>query len=454
MKSPRVIQLVLGDLSRDARVRKTGQALITKGYDVVYVGLDTSFDRAAPEFYQKPELDGVKHYVINRHRKLYDRLLKRLQQINPLMGENDSIKTSILRAFTDNSAPLNERIRTLAVLPSYVAGFAAHKSGALRQIEEVRGRRINTPEREARYLLELEPDIIHAHDLSALAHVAPYLDSTNIKLIYDSHELETGRNWGNSPEEVRIANSELERTWIDKADRVITVSDGVGLAIQRNYPQVEPVIIENAQPRSNIRPNTPLKQRLNLPENHKVILYLGGITFGRGLELLLQAFSKLPERTHLAFMGKMAPDYQTNFDQLIADVGIDEERLHILGVQAYEDVIHQAYKADLGFNALELCCESYENALPNKFFEYVFAEVPVISTPQRDVALLIERYALGRIVPDKDVDALITGLREMLIENPHQIDAPKRKEFIDNHCWEAQSHKLFQLYADLGYEIT
>ena len=450
MANTRVIHFVLGDVHTDARVRKSGRTLRDLGYDVLYVGETPEPLLDEKRFFEAGNIDNCPHYVINDGRRIYDNVLRRLNSLNPLHVPHQKIKTSIRRAIVEEEVPLTHRFQALSLVPAYAMCLAARGIRPGKIWDRVNGFQ-NRATRIASELMNLKPDVIHAHDLSAFALIAPYCRAQQVKLVYDSHELERGRNAPRWTKEQRAEHILLETESIAQADAVITVSQSIATILHQTYPIKKPIVVPNAPPRSNLRENSPLRTRLGLPEDHKVILYLGGIMPGRGLDTLFEVMPRLPESVHLAFIGYPVRIFELDFDEMLQRADAVRHRIHLLGRKPYEDVIHEAFGADIGYNAIELTCESYENALPNKFFEYVFSNIPVISTQQADVVKLTESFGLGKIVPDRDLDTLVSTLTEMLFNKPFKIDEQRREEFIHEFCWENQSAKLEVLYSALTH---
>ena len=448
MSKARVIHFVLGNVQTDARVRKSGRALRDLGYDVIYVGEVRDPVLQQNRFFRSDDIDDCPHYQINDGRRIYDSAITQLNALNPLHIPNQKIKTSIWRALTENQSPPGDRIKALSLVPAYAACLVTRGIRPGDIWDRLHGFQTRAA-RISSELMNLKPDVIHAHDLDAFALIAPYCKANGVKLIYDSHELERGRNAPRWTELQRAAHAAREANAIQCADAVITVSQSIGKILAEAYSIPDPVIVPNSPLRANIRENSPLRARLQLPEDHKVLLYLGGIMPGRGLGNLFKILPRLPDNIHLAFIGYPVRIFERDFDEMLAHAASIRHRIHLLGRKTYENVIHEAYGADLGYNAIELTCESYENALPNKFFEYVFADIPVISTPQTDVVSLTDDFGLGAIVPDRDLESLTRVLKKMLADSPHEIDSAKRAKFIDEFCWENQSHKLEKLYSDL-----
>lgn len=448
MGKARVIHFVLGNVQTDARVRKSGRALRDLGYEVIYVGELRDPVLQQKRFFRSEDIDDCPHYQINDGRRIYDTAITHLNQLNPLHIPHQKIKTSIWRALRENGAKPLDRIQALSLVPAYATCLATRGIRPGDIWDRLHGFQTRAA-RIASELMNLKPDLIHAHDLDAFALIAPFCKANGVKLIYDSHELERGRNAPRWTEQQRAEHTALEQNSIGRADAVITVSQSIGEILKKTYSIPAPIIVPNSPPRANVRENTPLRVRLGLTDDHKVLLYLGGIMPGRGLETLFEILPDLPDTVHLAFIGYPVRIFEQGFEDMLSRAGSIRHRIHLLGRKPYEDVIYEAYGADLGYNAIELTCESYENALPNKFFEYVFANIPVISTPQADVVNLTRDFRLGEIVPDRDRAALTSTIKKMLFEAPHKIEAEKRVRFMDEYCWEKQSHKLERLYSDL-----
>ena len=73
-------------------------------------------------------------------------------------------------------------------------------------------------------ILDLSPQLIHAHDLSAFRFVAHAATGRDVPLIYDSHELERGRNAPDWSRARRRLHAWSERLTIGRASAVITVA--------------------------------------------------------------------------------------------------------------------------------------------------------------------------------------------------------------------------------------
>ena len=60
-----------------------------------------------------------------------------------------------------------------------------------------------------------------------------------------------------------------------------------------------------------------------------------------------------------------------------------------------DDLLAHTAEADVGVTLLQDTCENHRLALPNKLFEYIAAEVPVVASALPEVQRLIDAYGIG-----------------------------------------------------------
>lgn len=444
-----IIQMVLNEVVPDARVRRVGRSLRDAGHEVVYVGATKQYKRGGGFLLSAEALDGLDRYLINDPlARPYDRLLEQLNALNPLARSDRRVGDTFREALGGGGHSIGTRAATLALAAPYAAAWAVHKPGLLGRSAGLLQAGVK-PLRAARAVLGLHPKVIHAHDLMTFRLIAPSALAAGVPLIYDSHELESGRNAPLWSARQKRWHAFTERVSIGYAKRVITVAPAIADELAATYQIRRPAVVANAQPRANIRPNTPLRIRMGLPEDHRVILYLGGLQLGRGIRRLVDLVVGLGERVHAVLMGSVQPSFEAELQAILEAAGAARARIHLRPPVPYDDVIHEAWGADLGFNALELRCRSYELALPNKFFEYAFARVPIVSTPQQDVAALTEAYELGDVVAEDDAEALLAVARRRLLQRCEPPPEDRRQAFIQRYCWEAQEETLLGVYDEL-----
>jgi len=307
--------------------------------------------------------------------------------------------------------------------------------------------------RAYRLLKNDRADIYHAHDLNTLpvayfAHRA----SPGSKLVYDSHELYMERNMMKKRGRInKLLLTKIESLLIKKAHAVITVNESIALELSARYRINKPAVIMNAPHRISheiTSSDTNLREILNIPAANKLLLYLGGITFNRGLEELIQSLVYLRD-SYLVVMGYGPEQYKEELQGLAEKTGVGA-RFIFYGPVQHEDVVKYAASADLGVAPIKNSCLSYYLSLPNKLFEYVVAGIPVIGSDFPEIKRVIETYNIG-LTFDPDDPKDIARAANQIFKDPKKYNLmrenARRAAKILN--WENEAKKLTQLYEGL-----
>ena len=347
--------------------------------------------------------------------------------------------------------------------------FALYKEGfpILEQINKVKVRRFNIVTRRLgknRFILSLKyleclvrmtwsgikekPDIVHAHDLSGL--LIGYLIAffVNSNLIYDSHEFfsQSRHVEYHMPLIINIAKR-IEKNIACKADAIITVSNGIARELSKVLNIRRPIVIRNVPERSVAPSMLNLRQILRIPADATILIYIGAILPGRGVETFLRAFNNLElQNVYLVFLGS---EYMPNWlnVQLSDDV---KHRVKFLPPVHPKDVVPIARQADIGLHAIHGSYINHQLCLPNKLFEYIQAGLAVLVTDLPEMATIVRSYVVGRVFRDRDVDHLEKTMRKM-VENKNMLKKWRMasKVAAKELVWEKEKHKLLKLYFKL-----
>jgi len=246
----------------------------------------------------------------------------------------------------------------------------------------------------------LRPDAIQANDAVMLppAYVAARLAGAS--LIYDSHELATGVPYRSRPRAWTVAL--LEGWLIRRADAVVTVSDGIAdrltdrfqlrrrPAVVRNVP--DPALDGADGGRNAVHD---LRTLLSAP-GAPLVLHQGVMMRERGCESLLRAAAQLPD-PNVVFLGWGNDEYVAGLRRLANDLGITD-RVHFVPPVPLRALLAHTRQADLGVALLENTRENHRLALPNKLFEYMVAEVPVVASALPEMGRVVQGLGVGWVV--------------------------------------------------------
>jgi glycosyltransferase involved in cell wall biosynthesis len=289
------------------------------------------------------------------------------------------------------------------------------------------------------YLLFIRTDIFLACDLDTL--LANYLISRirKKKLIYDSHEYFT-----EVPELVGRKRTKKIWEWIEKNTMpnirfAYTVSQSIAMAYYQKYG-IKMEVIHNYPLKRKLSENNKVQLRTN---NENIIIYQGSVNMGRGLEIAILSM-KFLENSRLVIIGD--GDIKEDLIKLTLDAGLTD-KVTFTGRVSLNDLYKFTAQADLGISLEEDLGLNYRYALPNKLFDYIQAEVPVLVSDLPEMAAIVKKYDIGRTISAKDPRELAACFKSML-GNKDDLDRWKRnlKIAAGELCWENEEHKLLDFF--------
>ena len=279
---------------------------------------------------------------------------------------------------------------------------------------------------------------VNCHTLSTLPIGVLFKLFAKSRIIYDTHELETEKSgWVG----IRKAIAKiLGKTLIHCADSVIVVSDSIGKWYKNQYNLKEVHLIRNI-PYREAGPSEDsklLKERFRIQDDEILFIYQGVLGRGRGIELLLNVFSKADEKKHIVFMGygvleDMVKEYENNFSHI-----------HFHPAIKPGEIMSYAKSADVGIHLIENTCLNHYYCLPNKVFGYILSGLPLIVSDFPEMGKIIDDYQCGWkvAVDEKVVIDLIERISKEEIKE-------KKNNVLDcrnNFSWQKEEKKLLKIY--------
>ena len=312
----------------------------------------------------------------------------------------------------------------------------------------------------ALYIRKLKANYLSCHDLIALTigWISTIGISKNKKplLIYDSHEFEIGRNTnGKRSKLIGWTIQKLEEFLIKKSALTIMVNESIASEVQQTYHlKNKPLIIRNIPPYWHIKKDVCIKRRkefcekLNIPMDYFIAMYHGSITSNRGIEQLIYAASKV-EDCRVVILGFGECDYIQKLKTFIADHDMDEKVLFV-GAVPYNILWEYIGASNIGVMLDQNTCKSYYYSLPNKLFENIQAEVPILSSNFPEYKNIIENFNVGICCNSHaplDIIKCLTIVKENLDLRENFITNTKKAKQELN--WENEKEILSEAYSIL-----
>lgn len=246
-------------------------------------------------------------------------------------------------------------------------------------------------------LLFNKSDLLFSNDLDTL--LPNYLVSKikGVPLIYDSHEL-----FCEVPE---LQHSKIKKGiwqalegWIvPKLKYCITVNNSIAKWFEEKY-HTSFQVIRNI-PNSIIVEQPKSREALHIHENKKMIVLQGaGINIQRGAEELVLAMQYLNDKV-LYIIG--AGDVWQELERLVEEHKL-QEKVILISKLPKQELMNYTMYAHLGISIDKNTNLNYKYSLPNKLFDYIHAEIPILASRLPEIETIIKEYNIGCFIENHE----------------------------------------------------
>ncbi|WKD84931.1 hypothetical protein KCTC32516_00268 [Polaribacter huanghezhanensis] len=285
-------------------------------------------------------------------------------------------------------------------------------------------------------LLFLKKDILVSNDLDTLLpnYLVSKLQSKII--IYDSHELFTEiPELVHRPRVKKIWES-IEQKIIPNLKNCYTVSDSIADYYQNKYNTHFETIRNVPKTKKSTTGIFPFDTR-----GKTIILYQGAVNIGRGLELMLDTMKHLEKHIFVVIgSGDIFEKVKTKASQLITN-----NKVYFLGKLTPPEINALTPLANIGISLEEDLGLNYRYALPNKLFDYLHAEVPVLVSNLPEMKKIIDEYKFGEIVENRNSKLLAKQIEKFSLKK-HSAEIKSAKKVLN---WENEEKKLISIYQNV-----
>jgi len=285
-------------------------------------------------------------------------------------------------------------------------------------------------------------DVLVANDLDTL--LPNYLIATlrRKKLVYDSHEYFT-----EVPE--LVSRPKVQRVWeriegfiFPKLNYIYTVNESIANRYHLKYGK-NISVVRNISPKW-IPTDVKTKSELGIPENQFVLIFQGaGINIDRGAEEAVEAMHFL-KGVVLLFVGD--GDVIPALKKQVESLNLTGKVL-FFGKRPYHELLNFTLHADLGLTLDKDTNINYRFSLPNKVFDYMHTQTPILASNILEVRKIVEKYDIGQIIETHDPKELAKSI-DAIRSNPNQLKTWKSNCIIASNAenWENETRVLESFY--------
>ena len=400
--APKALHIVLNGVVEDSRVLKCAWSLGNAGWDVLVCGSTPSgkVDKLSIG-YAEIQLLPLKFTFSG---KIIARILRKIRFI--------SRKT--LEKLKPNSTPF---------IPNYLRSLKAL-----------------TP-----IAIEFSPDVIHAHDYTALpiaTEITQLLraQGKKVSLIYDAHEYVPGVSHLTKP--LANAYTKAERTGVKIADAVLSVSEPMSdLLMPHLQITKRPIIVANdplVAGQQKAKRN--LRKECGLDKKTPLLVYSGAVAPQRGVSTAIEALRSMPN-VHLALIAN--PENAT-VKQLQEDAEDIANRFHVVPYVPNSELVSFLSTANIGLIPLHHKL-NHEISLITKFGEYMQAKLPIVVSDVKTMSAEVKRLKNGEVFKAEDVAGFVAATNKILA-NEQRYRKVYTKTVLGERSWERQAKVLVDLY--------
>jgi glycosyltransferase involved in cell wall biosynthesis len=286
------------------------------------------------------------------------------------------------------------------------------------------------------FLLFSRKDILLSNDLDTLLPNYLIGKIQRKKIVFDSHEL-----FPEIPE--LVARPIVKKIWLSLEKSILpklknnyTVCNSIAYFYKNKY-NVHFETIMNLPTKKEVE-----KGAFSFETNgKKIILYQGAINIGRGLENLIETM-KLLEHHLLVIIGD--GDTYKSLKESVSHEKLNNKVIFLGKIMPKE--LHKLTPlADVGISLEEDLGLNYRFALPNKIFDYIQAEVPILVSNLPEMSAIVNHYNVGEVVLNTTPKKLANQIKQLLEKDFTQELKVAKAGLI----WEKQEHKLLAIFNNL-----
>ena len=294
-------------------------------------------------------------------------------------------------------------------------------------------------------LLFLKSDILLANDLDTLLPNFLVSKLFSIKLVYDSHELFTEVPELTSRPKVRNIWLKIEKAIFPKLKNIYTVNDKIADLYSEKY-HVPVKVVRNISPKL-LNKNIDISLSNKIKGNKKMLILQGsGINIDRGAEeaVLMMQYVK---NAVLYIIG--SGDVFDKLKKYVKRYQL-KEKVIIKDKMSYKDLMEYTKIADLGLSLDKGTNLNYEYSLPNKVFDYIQAQIPILASNREVVAELVTKNNIGYITKTHNTKELAEIVNKILFDK--ELNRTWGKNLIkaaEIYTWENESKKLKEIFKNV-----
>jgi len=257
-----------------------------------------------------------------------------------------------------------------------------------------------------RFIRENDVKILIIHEDLFLPLASIIKKKYGVKLVFNAHEyhpleFEDVAGW---LQKEGALHYRLYRTYLHQIDLLINVSDGIRDKCLNEFGK-DSIVIPNAPYLSETNPiinNSPTIR----------MIHHGALLPSRKIEQMIEITEKLGQSFSLDIMGVINDFNRDYYDSLNAKT-INIPNVKFIPAVEYEEIIPFINSYDVGLYLLPPINFNNQHALPNKFFEFMHANLVVAISPNPEMKRIVEKHQIGVVAKEFTVESMVEAISHL-----------------------------------------
>ncbi len=296
------------------------------------------------------------------------------------------------------------------------------------------------------FLLFRKSSILVSNDLDTLLPNFLISKLKRTTLVYDTHEYFTEVPELVNRPKVQAIWEKIEGWIFPKLEQIYTVNHSIANRYEAKYGK-KVAVVRNISPKWQAA-TLKSKAELGIPENKFVLIFQGaGINIDRGGEEAVLAM-QLIENAVLLFVGD--GDVIPRLKEMVTELKL-EEKVKFIGKKPYSEMMNYTFHADLGLTLDKDTNLNYRFSLPNKVFDYMHTQTPILASDLLEVKKVVLDYEIGMIISGHSPANIAADIQKI------QADSALLEKWKTNcltaslkENWEKETEVLAQIYPSVS----
>ncbi len=234
------------------------------------------------------------------------------------------------------------------------------------------------------------------------------------------------------------------------ADKVIVVvEEALERIVKLSVPEKKISIVSNTLNIKDLK--APVKPEEKV-EGNKIFIYEGGISYHRGIQYVLEAFSRIESPGPVVALWIIGDGSYLNTLKVLCEKLNLNHIVKFFGWQPQDKVFELINQADIALIP-HMKSAHTDTTIPHKLFHYMYAGLPILASNCNPLERIIKETSAGRIYKYDDISELASIIRN-IINDETSLEVKNGEKWIARkYNWNREHEKLIEMYSKL-LEVT